>query len=175
MKQVWLLLKNLAFTLVVAGLLVAWVPFKWFERFPRWPRLWQWPQWVAVSIFAAGALAWLSAQWFFAMRGQGTPAPFDPPKKFVRRGPYKWVRNPMYLGLGAMVGSEVLFFWSGHIGIYFVCLVCFLHLYVVLFEENSMRFKFGAMYEDYKREVPRWLPRKPRPILQTVAPFEVKR
>lgn len=175
MKLFWLLLKNLAFTLVVPGFVIGWAPFQWFERFPHWPPSWQWRQWTAIVLFAAGAAALLASQWYFAARGQGTPAPFDPPKKFVRRGPYKWVRNPMYLGVFAMIGAEALFFRSWHIGVYFVCVVCATHLFVVLYEENAMRFKFGAMYEDYKRDVPRWFPRKPRPLLQTVAPFEVKR
>jgi protein-S-isoprenylcysteine O-methyltransferase Ste14 len=175
MKHVWLAIKNLLFTALVPGVVIGWVPFRWFERFPRWPERWLWPQWTAVALFVAGAGALLAAQWYFAVRGQGTPAPFDPPKRFIRRGPYKWVRNPMYLGVLAMVGAEALFFRSGHIGVYFVCLLCLIHLLVVLYEENAMRFKFGAMYEDYKRDVPRWLPRKPRPMLQTVAPFEVRK
>ena len=172
MKLAWLLFKNLLFTLLVPGFVIGWAPLHWFERHARWPEAWHWSQWVAVLVFILGATAFLHSQTWFIIRGQGTPAPFDPPKKFVRRGPYKWVRNPMYLAVLAMVGAEALFFRSGHIAVYFICLACVIHLTVVLYEENALRFKFGAVYEDYRRDVSRWLPRKPKPMLLTVAPFD---
>ena len=81
----------------------------------------------------------------------------------------------MYLGIFAIVGSEALFYWSIHITFYFVCLICTVHLFVALYEESALSYQFGAMYEDYKRAVPRWLPRKPRPILETIAPFDTRR
>jgi protein-S-isoprenylcysteine O-methyltransferase Ste14 len=171
--KAWLLLKNLIFTAVVPGFVVGWVPFQWFARYAQWPAHWAPRQWLAAIIFVLGAVVFLHCQWLFFSRGQGTPAPIDPPKKFVRRGLYKWVRNPMYLGVLAMVGSEALFLRSFDVLIYFICLTCAVHLFVVLYEENSLRFRFGAMYEDYKRDVSRWLPRRPRPLPQTVAPFEV--
>ncbi|MFZ5496381.1 MAG: methyltransferase family protein [Verrucomicrobiota bacterium] len=175
MKSLWLLLKTTLygglFLLATAG----WLPLRLFERRPRWPVDWGWLQSLGALCFALGAAVIVPCVWVFAHRGQGTPAPFDPPVKFVRRGPYKWVRNPMYLGLFALVGGEGLFFQSWHIGVYWVCLVCAVHLLVVLHEENALRFRFGAMYEDYRRDVPRWLPRKPKPILETVAPFGTRR
>ncbi|MEJ1973815.1 MAG: isoprenylcysteine carboxylmethyltransferase family protein [Lacunisphaera sp.] len=172
MKHAWLLIKNLLFTSCVLGLVVGWVPLHWFERHARWPEIWRWPQWTGAAFFFLGAVAFLHAQVLFATRGQGTPAPFDPPRRFVRRGLYKWVRNPMYLAVLAMVGAEGLFLHSGHVAVYFVCLACVIHLTVVLYEENALRFKFGAVYEDYRRDVPRWLPRQPRPTSVTAAPFE---
>ncbi len=172
--KAWLLLKNLIFTALVPGFVVGWVPLRWFARNAHWPEHWVPRHYVAAIVFVAGALAFLHSQWFFFSRGQGTPAPFDPPKKFVRRGLYKWVRNPMYLGVLAMVASEALFLRSVDVLIYFICLACVVHIFVVLYEENALRRQFGAMYEDYKRDVSRWLPRQPKPMLQTVAPFEVK-
>jgi len=173
MNALWLLLKNLAFTILVPGFVVGWVPLHWFERYPKWPApaAWAWPQYFALLLAALGAGAFLSCQWLFAVRGQGTPAPIDPPKKFIRRGLYKWVRNPMYLAVLALVGAEALFLWSWHIGVYLVLLTCLIHVWVLMYEEEVLRRNFGAMYEDYRREVPRWLPRKPRPPLVTVAPF----
>lgn len=171
MNSRWLFLKNLAFTLIVPGFVVGWVPLHWFEKHPKWPAVWRWPQYTAALLVLLGATVFLASQWFFATRGQGTPAPFDPPVKFVRRGPYKWVRNPMYLAVFTLIGAEALFFRSWHITVYLVCLACGLHLFVLAYEEEALRRNFGAMYEDYRRDVPRWLPRKPRPPLQTVAPF----
>jgi protein-S-isoprenylcysteine O-methyltransferase Ste14 len=175
MKQLWLLIKNLLYLLFVAGVFAGWLPLRVFERRAHWPDAWGPVHWAGLGLALAGAAVLLQSIWIFAVRGQGTPAFFDPPRKMVRRGPYKWVRNPMYLAFFALVGAEGLFFQSWHIGVYWVCLVCSLHLIVVLHEENGLRFRFGAMYEDYRREVPRWLPRKPRPVLETVAPFDLRR
>ena len=173
MSSLWLFLKNLLFTALVAGLLIGWVPLHWFERHPHWPERWTLLPGLAVVVFGLGALGYLSSQLTLAIRGRGTPAPFDPPRKFVRRGLYKWLRNPMYLAVLVMVGAEALFLRSWHIAIYFVCLACVLQLLVVLVEENALRFRFGAMYEDYRRDVSRWLPRPPKPLPQTAPPFEV--
>ncbi len=175
MNHLWLFLKNLAFTLIVPGFVVGWVPLHWFERHPQWPAVWRGPQYAGGGLALVGVAAFLSCQWLFATRGQGTPALIDPPKKFVRRGLYKWVRNPMYLAILALVGAEALFLPSWHIAVYLVCLACVFHLFVLAYEEEALRRNFGAMYEDYKRDVPRWLPRKPRPPLVTVAPFSVKK
>jgi protein-S-isoprenylcysteine O-methyltransferase Ste14 len=175
MNTLWLLVKNLLFTLLVPGFVVGWVPLRLFERRARWPEAWGWQQYAGVALFAIGLLVFLHCQWLFAARGQGTPAPFDPPKKFVRRGLYQWVRNPMYLAVFLLVGAEALFLPSWHIAVYLVLLACLLHVLVLLVEEEGLRRNFGAMYEDYRREVPRWLPRKPRPPLQTVPPFSAPR
>jgi len=175
MKTAWLLFKNLLFTLLFPGFVAGWVPLRWFERRAQWPETWGWHHLAGAGLVAAGAGVILHCVWLFATRGQGTPAPFDPPKKLVWRGLYKWVRNPMYLGLFALVAGEALFLRSIHILVYLVCLTCVVQLFVLGYEETALRLKFGAMYEDYKRAVPRWLPRKPKPLLETVAPFEARR
>jgi protein-S-isoprenylcysteine O-methyltransferase Ste14 len=171
MSAFWLFIKNLLFTLLVPGFVVWWVPLHWFERHPQWPAVWAGPQFAAAVLGGLSALAFLHCQWLFAVRGQGTPAPIDPPKKFIRRGLYKWVRNPMYLAVFSLVGAEALFLRSWDVTVYLVCLVCAVSVFVILFEEEVLRRNFGAVYEDYRREVPRWLPRKPKPLPRTVAPF----
>lgn len=175
MKRLWLLLKNLLYALAVPAVLAGWLPLHIFERRPRWPDDWAAMQWIGAVLAVVGAGVFLSSVGTLAVRGQGTPAFLDPPRKLTRRGPYRWVRNPMYLALFAAVAGEALFLESWHIAVYFVFLVCSLHLVVLLHEESGLRFRFGAMYEDYKRDVPRWLPRKPRPVLETVAPFDPRR
>lgn len=175
MKPFWLLLKNILYVLVVPGVIAGWLPLRLFERRALWPGSWGLEQWLGALLTLLGAVVFLHSVWVLAVRGQGTPLFFDPPKKLTKRGPYKWVRNPMYLAFCALVAGEALFFHSWHIGVYFVCLVCVLHLVVVLHEERELRFRHGAVYEDYKREVPRWLPRKPKPILETRPPFDGRR
>jgi protein-S-isoprenylcysteine O-methyltransferase Ste14 len=175
MKAIWLLLKNLAFTALVPGFVAGWVPLRWFERRPRWPEPWGPWQFAGAALIVLGALVYLHCQWLFATRGQGTPAPVDPPRKLVHRGAYRWVRNPMYLAVFALIAGEMVFLRSGHIAVYLTCLACAVHVLVAMFEEEALRRRFGAMYEDYRRDVPRWVPRKPRPPLQTVPPFAAGR
>ncbi|HEY8994584.1 MAG TPA: isoprenylcysteine carboxylmethyltransferase family protein [Lacunisphaera sp.] len=175
MKVLWLLLKNLLYVVLAPGMIAAWLPLRVFERRAQWPDSFDGVQVAGITMTVIGAAVFLQAVWVLAVRGHGTPSFFDPPRKLTRRGLYRWVRNPMYLGFFFLVAGEGLFFRSWHIGIYFIFLVCVLHLLVVLHEESALRFRFGAIYEDYKRDVPRWLPRKPKPVLQTVAPFEVRR
>lgn len=175
MKFLWLLLRNLLFTTAAGAGLLWWIPFHWFERHAAVPAEWRWPQIIGAAFALLGVVVFLHCQWLILGRGQGTILPLDPPRRFMRRGLYKWVRNPLYLALILLVGGEAVFFTSWHLAVYFTCFVCLLHLLVVSYEEDSMRFRFGAIYEDYKREVPRWLPRKPRPILETAEPFKDRR
>lgn len=175
MKPLWLALKNLVYVLAIPSLMAGWIPLRLFERHPRWPQEPGWIQWTGAALFLAGAVMFVAGVHTLAMRGQGTPAFLDPPRKLTRRGPYKWVRNPLYLSLFALVGGEALFLSSWHIGVYWVVLVCSLHLVVMLHEETELRRRFGAMYEDYRRDVPRWLPRRPRPVNETLPPFDARR
>ena len=170
-----LFLKNLLYVLLVPGFFAGWVPFYWFARRAPWPETWRWSDFLSALVFTLGAIVYLYGVWLCAAKGRGTPAPIDPPKRLVQRGLYAWVRNPMAWGFFMIVGSEALFFRSIDLTIYFVCLVCIVHLYIALYEESALGYKFGAMYEDYKRAVPRWLPRKPRPALVTIVPFEKQR
>lgn len=95
----------------------------------------------------------------FTELGQGTPAPFDPPKKFVSAGAYRFVRNPMIIGVILVLFGESLIFrclplldWS-----LFFMLANF--IYVPFFEEKELEARFGISYRIYKKRVPRWIPR----------------
>jgi protein-S-isoprenylcysteine O-methyltransferase Ste14 len=160
---VLLFFKNLVFTAFVAGFVAGWLPFRLFERHARLPAAWAWHHWLGALLLLIGAGMFLGCVWLFGSYGRGTPAPIDAPKKLVQRGPYRWVRNPMYLAVLTIIAGEALFFRSWHIGIYLLCLACIFQLFVMLYEEPTLSFHFGALYEDYRRDVPRWLPRPPRP------------
>jgi protein-S-isoprenylcysteine O-methyltransferase Ste14 len=112
-----------------------------------------------VLIACGVALYVVCAFWGFALRGLGTPAPFDPPKKLVTEGPYRVVRNPMYWSVALVLGGEALVFRSATLieilALFGVGVVAF----VLLYEEPTLRRKFGSEYDDYCRRVPRWLPR----------------
>lgn len=157
-----LLLKNLLFTLVVPGFVVGWVPLRVFERRPVWPANLDGRHALGLLLGALGLAVYLHCLWLFATRGRGTPLPLDPPRKLVQRGIYRWVRNPMYLAVLMLVAAEAAFLGSWRIGIYWICLACIFQIFVMVHEEPALSFRFGAMYEDYKRAVPRWLPRPPK-------------
>ena len=117
---------------------------------------------LGILLMFFGSILALACMATFVVRGCGTPALFDPPRQFVAIGPYRYVRNPMYLGgfvllLGLAFGSR-----SVSILLMLIALLPVVHLLVVLHEEPSLKRKFGAPYENYLHTVSRWLPRAPR-------------
>ncbi len=114
------------------------------------------------AVAAGGAIVALWCILTFVVLGRGTPAPFDPPRRLVVRGPYRYVRNPMYLGAGlALVGAAVVYHSLSLLG-YFAVLAVLTHGLVVSYEEPALTQSFGADYASYRQRVNRWLPRWPR-------------
>lgn len=110
---------------------------------------------------AAGGLLALSCIVAFVVEGRGTPALFDAPREVVGRGPYRWVRNPMYVGgVSLLAGSALLLRSPSVLGL--AALAGLLaHALVVFVEEPGLARRFGEPYEAYRRVTPRWVPRKP--------------
>lgn len=112
---------------------------------------------MAVGVAGAGVALWCIFAFVFV--GKGTPAPFDPPRRLVIQGPYRLVRNPMYIGAGLALAGAAIFYESvlllGYAGIFFLAT----HLFVVSYEEPALRRTFGQHYEGYCRQVSRWWPR----------------
>ena len=109
-----------------------------------------------------GALGAAIALWCiltFAFVGKGTPAPFDPPRQLVVRGPYRFVRNPMYLGAGLALSGAALVYRSLALLGYVVALLVITHAFVVLYEEPTLMRLFGRSYDEYRATVRRWIPR----------------
>src|SRR5262249_30435439 len=130
------------------------------------PVHWNAPQqkairWVGTVPLAVGTVIMLWCVFGFAFRGKGTPAPFDAPRHLVIAGLYRYVRNPMYWGLAvAVIGEAVLFAdFRPPMLPYMVLFVMFFGGFVLLYEEPTLRRKFGREYEQYCAEVPRWFPR----------------
>jgi len=117
------------------------------------------PQLAGVVMGAAGGALALWCVLAFVFLGRGTPAPFDPPRRLVVQGPYRVVRNPMYIGAGLALAGAALFYRSGgllgYTGLFFLTA----HLFVVWYEEPTLRRAFGGEYEEYCRRVRRWWPR----------------
>jgi len=140
--------------------------------------LWFWllPQWLGFRVEMAGAAHWrwlaalpsvlgfavaLRCVWDFGWTGRGTPAPIAPPRRLVVVGFYRYLRNPMYVGFAVgWIGLWVVFGNANPAAIAAVLAVALgVHLFVVLYEEPTLRGKFGADYEAYCRNVDRWWPR----------------
>ena len=154
-----LVLRNVVFTVVVPGLGGAWFPWWLLTRHSgaATPVAWE-----AVPVIAAGTALYLWCAWNFAAVGRGTPGPWDAPTRVVAAGPYRWVRNPIYIAALLVVLGEAWLFMSPRLLAYAAVMAVVLHLFVVGYEERTLGRRFGGSYPEYRRTVPRWIPRPPR-------------
>ena len=140
--------------------------------------LWFWllPSWLGFRVDAKAGASWrwigaipsvlgfavaLRCVWDFGWTGHGTPAPMAPPRRLVVVGFYRHVRNPMYVGfLAGWVGLWIVLGHANRAALAIACIaIAVVALFVWLYEEPTLRRLFGAEYEEYCRNVPRWLPR----------------
>jgi protein-S-isoprenylcysteine O-methyltransferase Ste14 len=162
MRNVALALEAILFTLIVPGAVWYWIPRHvlgtWSGSVP--------PPWTAWHIGALapltiGAAVYLRCLWEFAARGRGIPTPVDHPRRLVVTGLYRYVRNPMYVGVLLVLLGEAVFFRSTSGLLYALVWLALIHLNVVFYEEPYLRRRFGGDYERYTRAVHRWLPGRP--------------
>ena len=123
------------------------------------------PAWAApigIALMPVGALLMGTCIAAFVLRGRGTPMPLDPPREFVASGPYRWVRNPMYIGMFVfLVGYALCATSFGALLVAFGMLAA-AHLFTVLYEEPGLERRFGESYRKYRRTTRRWIPGPPR-------------
>jgi protein-S-isoprenylcysteine O-methyltransferase Ste14 len=119
------------------------------------------PQYVGVAITILGAGLALACVLVFAVVGRGTPAPFDPPRQLVIAGPYRFVRNPMYLGADLALAGAALLYESVGLAVFLLAFMVVTHAFVVFYEEPTLHRMFGASYGTYCRSVARWVPHRP--------------
>jgi protein-S-isoprenylcysteine O-methyltransferase Ste14 len=153
-------IRTLLFTVVVPGAGAVWLPWRILTRFDPTATPAVWP---AVAMIALGATLYLWCVWVFAVVGGGTPGPWDAPRRVVAAGPYRWVRNPIYLAALLVVLGEAWLFLSLPLLVYAAAMAILFHLFVVGYEERTLHRRFGDAYLEYRRTVPRWFPRLPRP------------
>jgi protein-S-isoprenylcysteine O-methyltransferase Ste14 len=122
-------------------------------------------RWIAAIPSVLGFAVALRCVWDFGWTGRGTPAPVAPPQRLVVVGFYRYVRNPMYVGFfTGWAGLWIIFGRMNRMALIVTAIaVLGVALFVVFYEEPTLRGKFGSGYEEYCRNVPRWLPRlRPR-------------
>jgi protein-S-isoprenylcysteine O-methyltransferase Ste14 len=156
----FLLLRALTYATLFIGLVLVFLPGRvlaasgivWPTAFGAWQ--------VAGTLMAgAGGILVLWCILTFVFVGRGTPAPFDPPRRLVVRGPYRYVRNPMYVGAAAAVLGAAIFYQSSALLSYVGAFLLVTHLFVVGYEEPALRRMFGPEYALYCGKVGRWWPR----------------
>ena len=154
------LLGSLLFFVIAPGAVAGWVPYllvRWRFR----PPLLGVPAGRVVGgvLAAAGAAMLVECFARFAIEGRGTPAPIAPTKGLVVSGLYRYVRNPMYVAVLTIIMGQALLFGSvrllGYAGIVWLLV----HTFVVLYEEPTLRRRFGNSYDIYRADVRRWWPR----------------
>lgn len=154
------LLGTLLFLVVAPGTVAVLVPY-WITRWRVGPPLLGFGGLPVLGglLILLGAPVLLESFGRFALEGRGTPAPIAPPERLVVHGFYRFVRNPMYVAVLLVVAGEGLLF--GSVAVLQFALIAFVcvHLFVLLYEEPTLRGKFGAEYETYRSHVRRWLPR----------------
>ncbi len=147
---------------LVAGI-VPWLITRWDVRDPLFDISASRP--VGVLLIAGGAAVMLESVVRFVRRGRGTLVPTAPTQDLVISGLYRFVRNPMYVGVLAVVAGEALLFASPWLLSWAVLLAIVFHLFVVAYEEPTLRRAYGHDYDQFCAQVPRWLPslRRTRP------------
>jgi protein-S-isoprenylcysteine O-methyltransferase Ste14 len=154
-----LIIRNLLFTVVVPGLGGFWVPWWILTRDGHTPVP---VAWEATVVIAAGIALYVWCTWNFAAVGGGTPGPWDAPRRVITVGPHRWVRNPIYIAALLVVVGQAWLFMSLPVLAYAGAMALCCHLFVIGYEEPTLRRRFGSAYLEYRRTVPRWIPRPPR-------------
>jgi protein-S-isoprenylcysteine O-methyltransferase Ste14 len=157
---VFLIARAVTYSTLFIGFLLLFLP----SRVLAWSGIVQPPaigarQITGVLLGASGATLALWCIVAFVFVGRGTPAPFDPPRRLVVRGPYRFVRNPMYSGAGLALAGAALFYQSMALFTYGAAFLLATHVFVIAYEEPTLRRTFDGEYRAYCRQVPRWLPR----------------
>ena len=150
-------LKSLLFLIAVPGVVAGYVPLALLRKGSQVET--GLLSYLAFPLWVSGVVILFWCFWDFLVKGRGTPAPIDPPKELVATGFYRYVRNPMYVGVLLILAGH--FLWLGYWNLIIYTAFAFLltHLFVVLYEEPHLRKLFGQAYEGYLNRVPRWMPR----------------
>lgn len=154
----WLWVKVVAFTVVVPGTVIVLVPYLILGD----PSLESLDE-LGISLLGLlpivlGAALYLRCAYDFAVLGGGTPAPIEPPARLVKGGPYRYSRNPMYVGILSILAGEVLLYREVSLLSYLLAVAVSFQIFIVAYEERALQRQFGEAYRSYRDAVPRWIP-----------------
>lgn len=154
-----LAVRSIGWALLLPGVVAGYVPWRFFGLGHVRLRLEHPLMLLGLVCLGVGTGLLTACIWEFARSGRGTLAPVDPPRELVVRGLYRYVRNPMYLSVTVIVLGELLLTGSGALLAYWAVWFLAANLFVIGYEEPTLRRRFGVAYERYSHTVGRWLPR----------------
>jgi protein-S-isoprenylcysteine O-methyltransferase Ste14 len=159
-RRVWALIGSAIFLVVAPGFIAGLAPY-WIAGWRIGPPFLgiQAMRWLGGALIVLGGIGLLECFARFALQGLGTPAPIAPPLHLVVKGSYRFVRNPMYVAVTALIVGQALLLGSAALIAYAALIAASFHLFVVLYEEPTLRGSFGVEYQAFCKAVPRWLPR----------------
>ena len=149
------------FTVLVPGTVTVFLPYYFLDQSVMGIGNWGPIQIAAAAILVVGAGIYFRCLWDFVIAGRGLPGPVDHPKTLVVRGLYQYVRNPMYVGVLLVLIGEVLLFRSITLLWYALIWLGVVHLNILLYEEPYLKRRFGESFDEYRKKVRRWIPRRP--------------
>ena len=156
------LIKTIIFTFLVPGTVTILIPYWLLSSSSDAPPIelgeFRYISYLGILTILIGAAIYFWCAWDFTFAGRGTPAPIDPPKELVVRGLYRYVRNPMYVGILSILCGEALLFASWRLLQYTAVAFIFFFLFVLVYEEQVLKQQFGESYRSYCEIVPRWIP-----------------
>jgi protein-S-isoprenylcysteine O-methyltransferase Ste14 len=157
-----------AVTVLGSGLFFVIAPFMLAAVVPWWITQWEFrPAFFGVELtrvlggvlIIAGVPGLVDSFARFALEGLGTPAPVAPTQKLIVTGLYRYVRNPIYIAVVAVIFGQAILFGDGRLLWYGALFWLFCHVFVVIYEEPTLKRTFGMDYETFQAHVPRWIPR----------------
>lgn len=154
----WLAARSLLWTILFPGFFAGYVPWRYFGLSLVQVSRSGPGQVLGLLLAGAGVVLLAVCIVEFARSGRGTLSPVDPPRHLVVRGLYRYVRNPMYLSVTAIVLGEVLLTGSTALAVYWAIWFACVNAFVIGYEEPTLRRQFGASYDEYVRRVGRWIP-----------------
>jgi protein-S-isoprenylcysteine O-methyltransferase Ste14 len=164
-SRVFLAVRSLLWAIALPGFFTVFVPWRYFGLGDARVDYSNPRHLLALACIGAGAVLLAACIFEFARSGRGTLSPLDPPRELVVRGLYRYVRNPMYLSVTTIVLGETLLTGSHGLALFLVLWFAGVNIFVMGYEEPTLRRTFGASYEAYTREVRRWIPTvRTRPI-----------
>ena len=157
-SEIMLLFRSVLFAALIPGTVTVTVPYLIVSRSPVsiTPL-----RWLGLIPILAGGTVLVRCIWDFAVSGRGTLSPVDPPSRLVVRGLYRYGRNPMYVGVVTLLLGEAFLFSSFPLLIHALATFTVVHLFVLFYEEPTLRRRFGHSYVVHTQSVHRWIPRRP--------------